>query len=134
MRISPVTATTTPKVRSTMHTVFQPTSNPLATGRPADARSDEFPQACQPPLALPDGQEYAPGGRGRGLTVTSLVFSTITTFLPPAVIFAAGFGVAAKNRNDPWAHRALIIAGVCLAIGIVVTLMAMSLDDRNLLS
>ncbi|MGZ0228980.1 MAG: hypothetical protein ACKVKO_03325, partial [Acidimicrobiales bacterium] len=73
-------------------------------------------------------------GRGRGLTVTSLVFSTITTFLPPAVIFAAGFGVAAKNRNDPWAHRALIIAGVCLAIGIVVTLMAMSLDDRNLLS
>lgn len=133
MRISPATAATTPQVRSTLHAVFEPTSNPLAAGRPADPRSDEFPAAGQPALALPAGHEYVPEGPGRGFVVTSLVFSAITTFLPPAVVFAAGFGVAAKNKNDPWAHRALNIAGVCLAIGIVVTLMAISLDDRNLL-
>ncbi len=131
MRNSPAAAAT--KVRSTLHPVFEPTSNPLAAGRPADPRSNEFPPAGQPPLALPEGHEYVPGGPGRGYAVTSLVFSALTTFLPPAVVFAAGFGVAAKNKNDPWAHRALIIAGVCLAIGILVTLMAMSLDDRNLL-
>ncbi len=133
MRISPPTAATTPKVRSTLHAVFEPTSNPIAAGRPADPRSDEFPPAGHPPLALQDGDEYATGGPGRGFVVTSLVFSAITTFLPPAVVFAAGFGLAAKNKNDPWAHSAVIIAGVCLAIGVVVTLMATSLDDRNLL-
>lgn len=65
---------------------------------------------------------------GRGYTTTALTCAAVTVVFPLAVAAALGFAFAGQRRGDPWAQRTIIVSFVALVAGVVLGIVASTVD------
>ncbi len=71
---------------------------------------------------------------GRGLTTTALTFAAVTVVFPVAIVGALGFAFAGQRRGDPWASRTIAVSFVALAAGVLLIIVASSVDPETFAS
>jgi membrane protease YdiL (CAAX protease family) len=71
---------------------------------------------------------------GRGFTTTALTFAALTVVFPPAVAAALGFAFAGQRRGDPWAPRAIVVSFISLAAGVLLGIVASTVDPETFAS